>query len=102
MLATTTVNPTVTTTLLDEIRRLHKDRHTGILCLSGDKGQRIDVFFCEGMIEAVSSSGEAYRLGGYLLRDGYMREGDLDALQAEARQEKIFFGEAVVRKKLVG
>jgi len=107
MLATTinTTNATPassTTALLDEIRRLHADQHTGILSLVGDGGQRIDVFFCEGMIEAVSSSGEAHRLGSYLLRDGYMLEGDLAAVQSEAQQEKIFFGEAVVRKKLVG
>jgi len=87
-------------TLLDEIRRLHEGRQSGLLALAKETGERVDVFFREGMIEAVSSNLAEHRLGDYLVKRGYAPR-DLDAVQTEAQRRKIFFGEAVVRRNLV-
>jgi len=88
--------------VLGEIRRLHDDRQTGILTLVNRGGERVDLFFREGMIEAASSNSSTYRLGGYLARVGNLHARDLDSAQLEAKRTKIFLGEAVVRKQLLG
>jgi capsular exopolysaccharide synthesis family protein len=90
-----------TNAVLDEIRRLHDNEASGILSLMGDNGQRVDVHFREGMIEAAYSNLSGRRLGDYLLKDGYASAGDLDAVEPIARRQKIFLGEAVVRKGLL-
>lgn len=86
--------------LLDEIRRLHEERQTGTLALSAN-GERVDMFFREGMIEAVSSNLGSRRLGDYLVKEGVIPAHDLNAVEAEAQRRKIAFGEAAVRKNLV-
>ena len=86
---------------LEEIRQLYLDRQTGVLALTGSRGERVDVFFREGMIEAVSSNLNSHRLGDYLVKDGYVPARDLDVVQLEAQKRKIPFGEAIVRKRLV-
>ena len=87
--------------VLDELRRLGDERQTGVLVLSGAQSERISISFCEGLIEAASSSRGNRRLGEYLVKDGYLTPKDLDVVQAEAQRQKIVFGEAIVRKKLV-
>src|SRR5436190_22794762 len=86
--------------ILDEIRRLNEEKRTGILTLAGETGERLNIFFREGMIEAVSSNSGTSRIGDYLVMGGLIPARDLDALQSEAQRSKIFLGEAVVRKKL--
>jgi hypothetical protein len=90
-----------TNTPLDEIRRLHDGRQTGLLAFAGNDGERIDVFFREGLIDAVSSNLENHRLGEYLAKDASVPAKDLDAAASEGRRRKISFGEAVVLRKLV-
>ena len=87
--------------ILNEIRQLHRDGQTGLLVLVGKDGERVEVFFREGMIEAVSSNLPGYRLGDYLAKKGSIPVRDLDAADSEARRQKIFFGEAVVRGRLM-
>jgi capsular exopolysaccharide synthesis family protein len=87
--------------ILEEIRRLHSDEQTGILTLTGTEGERLDIFFREGMIEAASSSDTgSRRLGDYLVEGGHVAARELDAVLSEAKKQKIFFGEAVVRRNL--
>lgn len=87
--------------ILNEIRQLHQDGQTGLLVLVGKDGERVEVFFCEGMIEAVSSNLPRYRLGNYLAKNGSIPIRDLDAADSDARRQKIFLGEAVVRGKFM-
>lgn len=87
--------------ILEEIRRLHDTGQNGILALAGSGRERVDVFFRDGLIDAVSSNLEAYRLGNYLLKSGRFETRDLDTTQSEAKQERILFGEAVVRRRLL-
>lgn len=89
-----------TNLLLDQIRRLHDDRESGVLEVIKDT-ERIDIFCREGMVEAVSSNLEHHRLGHYLVRDGSLLAADLDELLAKSRQHKISLGEAAVREKLL-
>ena len=86
--------------ILEEIRRLHGDKETGVLALTGAGGERLDIFFREGMIEAASSQSGSVRLGDYLVRGGHVAARELEAVCAEAQRHKIFFGEAIVRKSL--
>jgi capsular exopolysaccharide synthesis family protein len=90
-----------TTPILDEIRRLDQEAQTGLLALTDKTGERVEVFFREGMIEAVSSTLPGYRLGDYLAKKRSIPASELDAADSEARGKKIFFGEAVVRRKIV-
>ena len=87
--------------VLDELRRLGDERQTGVLVLSGAQSERISISFCEGLVEAASSSRGNRRLGEYLVKDEYLTSKDLDAVQEEAQRQKIVFGEAIVKKKLV-
>jgi capsular exopolysaccharide synthesis family protein len=86
--------------LLGEIRRLHDERQTGLLTLAGSNGEHIDVFFREGMIDAVSSNLPEYRLGGYLAKGANVPAGELDTVELDARRRKISFGEAIVRSEV--
>ena len=87
--------------VLDEIRRLHDEHQTGVLLLTNRMGERISVSFCEGMMDAATSSKGSCRIGDYLAKDGYMTTRTLDTAQSEARRHKVVIGEAIVRKKLV-
>jgi len=87
--------------VLDELRRLGDERQTGVLVLSGAQSERISISLCEGLVEAASSSRGNRRLGEYLVKDEYLTPKDLDAVQAEAQRQKIVFGEAIVKKKLL-
>jgi capsular exopolysaccharide synthesis family protein len=86
--------------ILDEIRRLHEDKQTGVLSLTCATGEHLDIFFREGMIEAASSNTASRRLGDYLVEGGHVPARDLEAVHSEAKRQKIFFGEAIVRKNL--
>jgi capsular exopolysaccharide synthesis family protein len=86
---------------LEEIRRLHDTGQNGILRLSS-AGERVEVSFRDGLIDAVSSNIETYRLGNYLVKSGHLERRDLDTAQSEARREKILLGEATVRRQLLG
>ena len=86
--------------LLNEIRRLHHDGQTGLLVLASEHRERVEVFFHEGMIEAVSSNQAGYRLGDYVAKSGTSTR-DLDATASEARRQKIAFGEALIRGRLM-
>src|SRR5690606_18566336 len=85
---------------LDEIRRLHESRQTGLLTLAGGDGERVDVFFREGLIEAASSTAEGHRLGQYLVRAASLEPRDVNAAAAEGRRRKLAFGEAILRRRL--
>jgi capsular exopolysaccharide synthesis family protein len=87
--------------ILEEISRLHDNGQSGNLSLTNGKGERVDIFFREGMIDAVSSNLNGRRLGDYLLKQGQLQAQDIQAAKVEAQREKILFGEAVVRKRLV-
>jgi capsular exopolysaccharide synthesis family protein len=87
--------------ILDEIRRLHDTGHSGVLKLVNGRGERVEVFFREGVIEAASSNIEAHRLGDYLVRLGYLGAPEVETVRSEAVRQKIFFGEAVVRKNFI-
>ena len=87
--------------VLDEIRQLHDNEESGTLALAGSQGQRVEVFFREGMIEAASSNLGGRRLGDYLAKAEYGTVRDLDALEARRRRRKISFGEAAVQKGLL-
>jgi capsular exopolysaccharide synthesis family protein len=86
--------------ILDEIRRLHEERQNGTLTLTGSGGERLDVFFREGMIEAAASSSGSGRLGDYLVKMSDVSAAKLSSVQEEAANRNISFGEAVVLKKL--
>jgi capsular exopolysaccharide synthesis family protein len=90
-----------TNSVLDEIRRLCEERQTGVLLLSNAQGERVTISFCEGLLESASSNRGTHRVGDYLVKDGYVTAKDLDALKAEVKSQKMIFGEAIVRKKLV-
>jgi capsular exopolysaccharide synthesis family protein len=95
------MNALSTDPVLDEIRRLHDDRQSGTVSLNcSSNNGRIDIFLREGLIEAASSNLQSFRLGDYLRKQLQIAAGDLDAAQSEAQRRKIWFGEAVVRRKL--
>jgi capsular exopolysaccharide synthesis family protein len=88
-------------TVLDEIRRLYDNQESGTLVLTNGNGKRIDVCFREGMIEAVTSNFGSQRLGDFIAKDGFLTPQEIDAVEPVARREKVFLGEAVVRKGLL-
>jgi len=90
-----------TDSVLNEIRRAHADNRTGILVLTNDAGQRVEVFFREGMIEAASSNLPPHRLGHYLQKQGTLSPRELDNMQTEAQRQNVSIGEAIVRKRLL-
>ena len=92
---------TETNPVLDEIRRLCEERQTGVLLLSNPQGERVTISFCEGLVESASSNRGTHRIGDYLVKDGYVTAKELDSLKAEVKSQKLIFGEAIVRKKLV-
>ena len=87
--------------VLEEIRGVHAARRTGVLCLKGRNGERVEIFFREGIIDAASSNLEARRIGDYLLKERSLDARDMDTIQSEAKRRKIAFGEAAVQKKLL-
>jgi len=86
--------------LLNEIKRLNEDGQNGVLALSHNH-ERVDVFFREGMIEAVSSNIQEHRLGRYLVKDGSVNARDLDIAETDAKKLKILIGDAVARHGLL-
>jgi protein-tyrosine kinase len=87
--------------ILDEIRRLHDSGHSGVLKLVNVRGERVEVFFREGIIEAASSNIESHRLGDYLVKLGYLGAPEVETVRSDAARQKIFFGEAVVRRNFI-
>jgi capsular exopolysaccharide synthesis family protein len=85
-------------TSLDEIRGLQENGESGVLVLA-KLDQRVSVFYREGLIQGASSNLDAHRIGAYLIREGYLTESDITKISAEAKKEKILFGEAAVRRK---
>ena len=90
---------TRTSPILEEIRRLCEDRETGVLLLANQSGERVNVSFCEGMIDAVSSNKGNRRVSDYLVKGGYAEASDLDAIKPQSR---MFIGELIVQNNLVG
>jgi len=86
--------------LLEELRRLQENRESGVVVLS-KLDQRVTVSYREGVIQAASSNLDTHRIGAYMIREGFLSEADVPRVLADARREKILFGEAAVRRKLL-
>jgi capsular exopolysaccharide synthesis family protein len=87
--------------ILEEIRRVHEEKRTGILNLKGLHGKKVEIFIREGVIEAASSNLEGRRIGDYLLKEGSLDAAQIGVIQSEAKRRKVCFGEAAVQKKLL-
>jgi capsular exopolysaccharide synthesis family protein len=85
---------------LEEIRRLYDDKRNGVLSLERD-GESVDVFYREGIIDAVSSTLASNRLGQYFLREGYLEAGELEPLLLKSSRHKMTLGEAAVRDQVM-
>ena len=90
-----------TSPVFDEIRYACDEKRTGVLALHAANGKRVEIFFREGLIEAVTSNLNARRIGDYLVKDGYLDVQDVNSVQSEASRHKITFGEAAVKKQLL-
>ena len=88
----------INTTLLNDLRKLQEDRDSGVLVLSR-LDQRVTVFYREGIIQGASSNLDSYRIGTYMVRDGYLTDADIPKVIAEARKKKVLFGEAATSKR---
>jgi len=86
--------------LLEEIRRLQDNRESGVLVLTR-LDQRVSISYREGIIQAASSNLDTHRIGAFLTREGFLSDADVPRVLADARKEKILFGEAAVRRKLL-
>jgi len=86
--------------LLEEIRRLQENRESGVLVLA-KLDQRVSVSYREGIIQAAFSNLDTHRIGAYLIREGFLSESDVPRVLADARREKILFGEMAVRWNLL-
>jgi len=86
--------------VLTELRRLCDEKQTGVLAL-GSNGTRVEVFYSEGWIDAVSSNLSTHQFGSYLVKDGYLLSRDLSTVKTEAERRKVCFGESAVRRGLV-
>jgi len=89
---------TLNISLLDEIRKLEETEENGILVLSREQ-ERLSVSYHEGIIQSASSNLDTYRLGKYLVREGFLTDKDVLKIIAEARKEKALLGETAVNKK---
>ena len=94
--------------LLKEIRFHCEAGSTGLLGLTGQSGERVEVCFREGLIDAVSVAGSksgsylgARRLGHYLVEDAGVPVQTLVSLQSESRRKKVAIGEAALGRGLV-
>ena len=85
-------------TLLNELRKLQEERESGILVLSR-LDQRVTIFYREGMIQGASSNLDSYRIGTYMVRDGYLTDSDIPKVIAEAKKKKLLFGQAATSKR---
>jgi hypothetical protein len=86
--------------VLEEIRKLQKDGENGVLLLS-NADERVSISYRDGLIQSVSSSLEARRLGTYFVREGLLKDRDVLKIAAETRKRKILFGEIAVERKYV-
>ncbi len=93
---------TINNSVLEELRRLYEERRTGTLGFTSSSGERIDIFFREGIIDAACSNSGTQRLGDYLQKLAKLLPKDLEALESNALREKVAFGEAAFRQKVVG
>jgi len=84
--------------LLEEIRKLQENRESGVLVLK-KQDQRVSIFYREGVVQAASFNLDTHRIGAYLIREEFLPEADVPRVLADARKEKILFGEAAVRRK---
>ena len=89
---------TVLNPLLDELRRLQENRESGVLGLT-KLDQRVNISYREGVIQSASSNLDSHRIGAYLIREGFLSEADVPRVLADARKQKILFGEAAVRRR---
>ncbi len=71
------------------------------MILLGTDGERIQIYFREGMIDAVSSTRNDRRIGDYLFPDGHGSTTDREGLESEARRKKTSFGDVAIRRGLV-
>jgi capsular exopolysaccharide synthesis family protein len=86
--------------LLEEIRRLQETRESGVLFLT-KLDQRVNISYREGVIQAATSNLDTHRIGAYMIREGFLSDADVPRVLADARREKILFGEAAVRRKFL-
>jgi len=89
-----------TNLLLEEIRRLQETRESGVLFLT-KLDQRVNISYREGVIQAATSNLDTYRIGAYMIREGFLSDADVPRVLADARREKILFGEAAVRRRFL-
>src|SRR5262245_46530229 len=89
---------TAANTLLDRIRGLCENKETGVLTLSGN-GHCMEVFYREGLIQAVSSNLESRRLGEYLIKAGYLSDREAQVVGKNATRNRRLFGETAVARK---
>src|SRR6516164_3855204 len=87
-------------TTLDEIRRVYEEKRNGVLSLARDNSS-IDVFYREGIIDAVSTNLVSNQLGQCFLREGYLEAGELEALLSKSKRQKVALGEAALRYQLM-
>ena len=86
--------------LLEEVDRIEEKRQSGCLKLSqGD--QEVEVYFREGLIEAVSSNLSEHRLGRYLLKEGFLDVPKLNKLLRKSRRKKHALGETALRSRIL-
>src|SRR5262245_4900580 len=83
---------------LDRIRQIQEDGRSGVLSLARNS-ESVNVFYREGMIEAVSSNSDAYRLGQYLVKAGYLQAAEVEKLLQKSKRQNLLLGEAAVRAK---
>src|SRR5262249_14451120 len=88
-----------TNPILAEIRRIFEEKCSGVLALSGERNEFVELFFREGLIEAASSNLAGRRIGDYLMKDNSLDEHDLNSIETEAKRRKVLFGEAAVQKR---
>src|SRR5262252_6187660 len=89
-----------TNSLLDQIREVHESRESGVLTLSRN-GDRVEVFYREGTIQAATSNLSSQRLGDYLVKAGYLSDRETHQVFRAAQKNRTLFGEAAVCRGFV-
>src|SRR5690349_6579545 len=82
------------------MRALCEDRKSGVLALSR-RTDSVDVFYREGMIQAVSSNLESLHLGDYLLKQGYLTNRNFHSALTTVRKKGVSLGQLSVQRNLL-
>lgn len=86
--------------LLGRIKRIESEHQSGFLCL-GHGTHSVDIYFRDGLIEAISSNSREHQFGQYLLRGGFVDLPGLNRLMKQSRRQKTSLGEAALRAEVV-